>query len=81
MKSLKRLFSGLFSDAIPARSTQASSAIGFRRSLNATVIRACPKCGAPGVDQNNKYVGTICPQCGAKRKPPEDLGVVWKKFI
>jgi DNA-directed RNA polymerase subunit RPC12/RpoP len=44
-----------------------------RKSLHATVIRACPHCGAPGV-KDQKPVGAICPNCGNKRLPDRNLG-------
>lgn len=52
---------------------------GLKRSLEATVIRACRKCNAPGVDDNNKYVGETCPICGSDRPPVESQGVIWSQ--
>lgn len=60
---------------------QANSKSTIRRSLSATVIRACPTCNAPGVDENNKYVGETCPKCGGARPPIEDKGEVWFKNL
>lgn len=45
-----------------------------RKSLHATVIHACPQCGAPGVDKKGQPVGDVCPNCGGKRKPDRNLG-------
>jgi predicted RNA-binding Zn-ribbon protein involved in translation (DUF1610 family) len=44
-----------------------------RKSLEGTVIYACPQCGAPGV-WNGVQVGEICPFCGAKRNRDKFLG-------
>jgi len=50
-----------------------------KQELHATVIRACSKCRAAGVDEYGKNVGDICPSCGAKRPKTEDLGRIWYK--
>jgi hypothetical protein len=44
-----------------------------RKSLEATVIHACPKCGQPGV-KNGQPVGAICPYCGGSRRHDLELG-------
>ena len=53
----------------------------MKQTLEASVTRACANCGAPGVDENKKDVGEICPSCGTKRPPLEPLGVIWTKHI
>lgn len=64
-----------------------------RRTLHATVIRACQSCGAPGTyhdvpdvnvgcfDPARKGlpVGPVCPNCGAPRPEDEDRGEIWRK--
>lgn len=64
-----------------------------KQSLHATVIHACPSCGAPGVFHAvqgvnvgcydpmkvGQPVGPICPNCQAVRDPDKDLGEVWKR--
>lgn len=57
--------------------------------VEAKVIKRCDVCFAPGVDENNKYVGDTCPECGAKRPPIVDKGIIhsssplfrWKKRL
>jgi len=44
-----------------------------RKSLEGTVIHACPQCGGPGV-LHGRPVGDICPLCGAKRIKDRFLG-------
>ncbi len=56
--------------------TEQSNTIVFgivRKSLEATVIHACPKCGEPGV-RNGQPVGEICPWCGGSRRRDLELG-------
>src|SRR5262245_24470608 len=61
-----------------------------RQAWQATVLRACRNCGAPGhwhatygvnpgcydPSRNGQPVGPICPQCGAERPPDEPQGVI-----
>jgi hypothetical protein len=59
-----------------------------RLIVEAVVVRACPQCGAAGVDENQKPVGSRCPKCFAPRPADEDKGVIfdtkwfsgWGKF-
>ena len=44
-----------------------------RKSLEGTVIYACPQCGAPGV-LHGKLVGDVCPSCGGLRRQNRILG-------
>lgn len=48
-----------------------------RLVVEAIVIKACPHCNAPGVDENQIPYGDICPKCGGKRNPDEDKGVIY----
>ena len=62
-----------------------------RQSLIANVVRACGKCGAPGVFHAvegvnpgcydplrvNHPVGDTCPNCGASRVAVESHGEIW----
>lgn len=64
-----------------------------KQTLNATVIRACTCCGAPGFyhdvpDVNagcfdparkGQPVGPVCPNCGEDRPANEDRGEIWCK--
>jgi hypothetical protein len=49
----------------------------IKHSLEASVTRACAKCGAKGVDEKGKTYD-VCPECGTARPPVEHLGVIWK---
>lgn len=51
-----------------------------RLTVEAVVIKACPHCGAPGVDENQKPYGDICPKCNGKRNPDEDKGVIYDTY-
>jgi hypothetical protein len=44
-----------------------------RKSLEGTVIYACPQCGAPGV-LHGVPVGDVCWQCGGSRRKDRYLG-------
>lgn len=66
-----------------------------RQSLEATVIRACKSCNAPGIYSAEerikawpgafdlvlagKPVGPVCPNCGAARPEDENRGEIWSK--
>lgn len=47
-----------------------------KQSVEAVVIRACRKCGAPGEEGLTK-----CRNCGADRPPDEPQGVIWSREI
>ncbi len=51
----------------------------MKQTLHASVVRACPKCGASGVDKKNHDVGEYCPQCGELRPQQENLGKIWER--
>jgi hypothetical protein len=55
----------------------ASNTTQSKLIVEATVIRACEKCGAPGM-VNEEYVGDKCPSCGAARPPPEYKGEIYR---
>jgi hypothetical protein len=56
------------------------SKLEVKQSLYATVIRACKKCGAAGVNSKGEDVGMFCPACGEIRPKPENLGRIWWRF-
>ncbi len=58
----------------PSAASEQTIVFGIvRKSLEATVIHACPKCGQPGV-KNGQPVGAICPWCGGTRRRDLELG-------
>ena len=59
-------------DTAPRRDHQITLGLA-RKSLEATVIYACPQCGAAGV-LNGSPVGDVCPQCGGLRRKDRFLG-------
>ena len=59
-------------DTAPRRDHQITLGLA-RKSLEATVIYACPQCGAAGV-LNGRPVGEVCPQCGGLRRKDRFLG-------
>jgi len=91
---LGRLLSSI-RDAIAPTPKVASSttALWRKQTLNATVIRACSSCGAPGhfhdvsgvnvgcydPSRINEPVGDVCPCCNAPRPAVEDKGQIWSK--
>jgi hypothetical protein len=62
-----------------ALKTGGATATEIKQSLSAEIIRACPECGAAGIDESGQEVGTRCPKCFAPRPLKEDLGIIWKK--
>ena len=48
-----------------------------RLVVEAIIIKACPHCGAKGVDENQVPYGDICPFCDNPRNPDENKGVIY----
>ena len=48
-----------------------------RLVVEAVVIKACPHCGASGVDEYQTPIGNVCPKCNGLRNPDENRGVIY----
>ena len=77
MKKLKKFIGDLYSKTSEEQSSTAH--VGIKRSLEATVVRACKQCGASGIDEHGYPIGEYCPQCGSVRPESENLGQIWFK--
>jgi len=53
----------------------------MKRTLSASIVRACPTCGASGLAEAGKAIEDKCPKCGTDRPVIEDLGEIWKKEV
>lgn len=66
-------------DPLNDEDAEVNAAIGIKRSLHATIIKACPNCGAPGVDGYGNVITGQCPNCGTDRPEPINKGEIWSQ--